>query len=230
MPLSVSGAMQDATVLRQSEEQFKVAFRASPLAASIARLADGVFIEANTGYERFFGWSREEMVGHSALELGFWPNAEARQAWIHELQKTGTLVGYETPLNDKSGRVRQAMFSCEIITIDGVEHILSYVQDVTERKETEARIEFLAHHDPLTSLPNRVLFRDRFSLATAWAERSSGKVALLYVDLDHFKTINEHWATRWATSCCNKWRSACASACATPTPSAARAVTSFCWP
>ncbi|MBK6293110.1 MAG: EAL domain-containing protein [Rhodoferax sp.] len=191
VPLSMSGAMQDVTVLRQSEEQFKVAFRASPLAASIARLADGVFIEANTGYERFFGWSREEMVGHSALELGFWPNAEARQAWIHELQKTGTVVGYETPLYDKSGRVRQAMFSCEIITIDGVEHILSYVQDVTERKETEARIEFLAHHDPLTSLPNRVLFRDRFSLATAWAERSSGKVALLYVDLDHFKTIND---------------------------------------
>ena len=101
------------------------------------------------------------------------------------------MVDYETPLRDKSGSMRQAAFFSEIIDIDGVEHILTYVQDITERKETEARIEFLAHHDPLTGLPNRVLFRDRFTLGTAWAERSDSKVALLFVDLDHFKTIND---------------------------------------
>ncbi|MBK9574061.1 MAG: diguanylate cyclase [Rhodoferax sp.] len=187
----MSGAMQDITVLRQSEQRFQVAFRASPLAGSIARLADGVFIEANGAYEKYFGWKSEEMIGRSALELGFWPTPEARLGWVNELRKTGTVVDYQTTLRDKSGSLRQAAFFSEIIDIDGVEHILTYVQDITERKETEARIEFLAHHDPLTGLPNRVLFRDRFTLGTAWAERSDSKVALLFVDLDHFKTIND---------------------------------------
>ena len=81
--------------------------------------------------------------------------------------------------------------SAELIDIDSEPLVLAFIQDITERKETEARIDFLAHHDPLTGLPNRVLFRDRFSLATAWSERSGCKVALLYVDLDHFKTIND---------------------------------------
>jgi len=188
---TISGAMQDITELRQSEQRFMVAFRASPFAASIARQDNGLFVEANDKYERFFGWKREEMIGHSALELGFWPTPAAREAWIEELHKTGSVVGYETPLYDKSGRMRQASFYSELIDLDGVGHVLTYVQDITERKETEARIEFLAHHDPLTGLPNRVMFRDRFELATAWSERNHGKVALLFVDLDHFKTIND---------------------------------------
>lgn len=73
----------------------------------------------------------------------------------------------------------------------GEPHILAFTQDITVRKASEARIEFLAHHDPLTGLPNRVMFRDRFDMAAAWAERSNGKVALMYVDLDHFKNIND---------------------------------------
>ena len=56
--------------------------------------------------------------------------------------------------------------------------VLAFIQDITERKENEARIDFLAHHDPLTGLPNRVLVRDRFALAMAWSERSGCKVAL----------------------------------------------------
>ena len=62
---------------------------------------------------------------------------------------------------------------------------------MTERKEAQARIEFLAHHDPLTGLPNRLLLRDRVAQALAHATRMQGRVALMYLDLDRFKTIND---------------------------------------
>lgn len=65
------------------------------------------------------------------------------------------------------------------------------VQDITERKLSEEKIEFLAHHDPLTHLPNRVLLRDRFEQAMAIASREETGVVLMFLDLDHFKQIND---------------------------------------
>ena len=190
-PITLSGAMQDITLLRQTEQRFQVAFRASPLAASIAQISDGRFIEVNGKYEKYFGWTRADLIGKSTLEIGLWVDLASREAWLDELKRAGTALDFESQWRCKSGEIRQVSLSAELIDIDNKPLVLAFIQDITERKETEARIDFLAHHDPLTGLPNRVLFRDRFSLATAWSERSGCKVALLYVDLDHFKTIND---------------------------------------
>jgi PAS domain S-box-containing protein len=59
--------------LRQSEQKFATAFQSSPVAASIATLAEGRFVEANEKYQRDFGWARAELLGKTALEMGFWP-------------------------------------------------------------------------------------------------------------------------------------------------------------
>jgi diguanylate cyclase (GGDEF)-like protein/PAS domain S-box-containing protein len=67
------------------------------------------------------------------------------------------------------------------------------IQDVSQRKLAEERIEFLAHHDPLTHLPNRVLFRDRFEHAMATAVREETEIAVLFLDLDHFKQVNDNF-------------------------------------
>ena len=192
-PITMSGAMQDITALRQTEQRFQVAFRASPLAASIAQTSNGLFLEVNDKYEKYFGWTRADLIGKTTLEVGLWVDPVSRQAWLGELQRHGSVLDFESQWRCKSGEIRQVSLSAELIDMetDNEPLVLAFIQDITERKATEARIEFLAHHDPLTGLPNRVLFRDRFALATAWSERSGFKVALLFVDLDHFKTIND---------------------------------------
>jgi diguanylate cyclase (GGDEF)-like protein len=70
-------------------------------------------------------------------------------------------------------------------------HVIGTMRDITERKQAEARIEFLAHHDALTGLPNRVLLRDRFEHARAYSERNSSSLAMLFIDLDNFKAVND---------------------------------------
>ncbi len=189
--LAISGSMQDITELRQTEQRFQVAFSASPLAASIARAADGLFLEVNTKYTEFFGWERQDLIGHTTLEIGLWADLAAREAWLEELRLHGTALNYETQWRCKNGELRHVSLSAGLVDSENEPLVLAFIQDVTERKEAEARIDFLAHHDPLTGLPNRVLFRDRFELAMAWSEHLGTKVALLYLDLDHFKTIND---------------------------------------
>jgi len=191
IPITTSGAMQDITVLRQTEQRFRVAFRASPLAASIATASTGLFLEVNDKYEKYFGWSRDDLLGKTTREVGLWVDLASRQAWLDELQRSGTSLGFESQWRCKSGAIRHVSLSAELIDLDNEPLVLAFIQDITERKENEARIDFLAHHDPLTGLPNRVLFRDRFELATAWSGRSGCKVGLMYLDLDHFKNIND---------------------------------------
>jgi diguanylate cyclase (GGDEF)-like protein/PAS domain S-box-containing protein len=72
-----------------------------------------------------------------------------------------------------------------------VSHFVSMYSDITARKAADARIKFMAHHDALTGLPNRILLRERFGQAVAHARQDQGRVALLFLDLDRFKTIND---------------------------------------
>ncbi|MCA1907768.1 MAG: EAL domain-containing protein [Magnetospirillum sp.] len=74
---------------------------------------------------------------------------------------------------------------------EGQERLLVVVRDISDRKLAQARLEFMAHHDPLTELPNRVLLRDRVAQAITLAEREKRRVALVFLDLDHFKTVND---------------------------------------
>lgn len=190
-PVKMWGAMQDITSLRESELRFHTVFRASPLAASIARLRDGLFVEVNDRYGSAFGWTPADLIGRTVVDVGIWADPEARDAWREEFERTGTTIDLEAEWVCKSGEHRQVSLSAERIELDDGPHVVAYVQDITERKKSAARIEFLAHHDPLTHLPNRVLFRDRFERALAWCERGASKLALLYLDLDHFKNIND---------------------------------------
>lgn len=177
--------------LRQSEKKFSTAFTSCPLAASIATLQEGRFIEANDNYARDFGWTRAELIGKTTLDIGIWPEPMLRQKWVEAIQANGHLVDYETTWMHRNGEQRKVSISGEIVDIEGVSCILAYVTDITERKAADEQIQSLAFFDPLTCLPNRRLLMNRLELALAGANRHQRRGALLFIDLDHFKILND---------------------------------------
>ena len=134
------------TARHTEQRRFRIAFEASPLAASIARADDGRFVDVNTNHERDFGWTRSEMIGRNALEIGLWPDAEARAHFLAELQVSGSIVCHEARWHDRHGGLRAVELSAALIDIDGVMHILCFATDVTERRKVQAELASYRRH------------------------------------------------------------------------------------
>jgi diguanylate cyclase (GGDEF)-like protein/PAS domain S-box-containing protein len=180
-------------VLRQSELKFATAFTSSPVAAVISSLEEGRILEVNANFERDFGWRPDEIRGQAALGIGFWQTPQARKDFVELLKRQGRLISFETLWFHRNGSLRNISISGEIITLDGQACILAYTTDITDRKVAEQQIQRLAFYDPLTSLPNRRLLMDRLEQAMAACLRHHQQGALLFIDLDNFKTLNDSY-------------------------------------
>lgn len=126
--------------LRLSEEKFSKAFRLSPNAIVISRLDDDELIEFNDRFLQITGFSREESIGHTSLELGLWANSADRVNIRHEIINTGRVQRQEIALRTKTGEHRVVSYSAEIIELDRRKCLLSVYEDVTESKRAEARL------------------------------------------------------------------------------------------
>ncbi|HEY3268590.1 MAG TPA: EAL domain-containing protein [Armatimonadota bacterium] len=158
---------------------------------------DGRIIYANQAAERIFGEARNVMTSrHYDDPVWTMPNgpAEGSDHPIHMVLTTGCPVfGVDTTIrHGDGGRVVLSVNASPLRDADGaITGVVASVSDVTERKALEERLAFQAYHDPLTSLPNRVLFRERLSRALIRARRMERSVGVLFVDLDNFKYIND---------------------------------------
>jgi PAS domain S-box-containing protein len=126
--------------LRRSEQKFSQIFHASPVPMSMSRLGDGHFLEVNDAYLRGFGWTREQMLGRTALDLGLWIDLEQRRVWVEMLRRDGRVAGYQARLRDAHGSEHIVLISAEALTLDGEECVLVFVHDVTEHQRAEAEI------------------------------------------------------------------------------------------
>ena len=196
--LRMAGIVVDVTerknaeaLLQQSEDRFAKIFQASPDAIVISRLGDGRYLEVNQRWLELFGYTREELMDHSSLDLGVWVDPEDRARFVEQVRERGALRDFETRFRKKSGAVIDALISAEPIDIDGEPHAIVPIMDITDRKRAEERIQQLATRDALTGLPNRLLLNDRLMLSISNAQRQNGIVALLFIDLDRFKYIND---------------------------------------
>jgi len=126
--------------LRESEQKFAKAFRASPYAITISDVEHGRYIDVNSGFERATGYAREEVVGRTSLELDLWVNPAARAELVRKLRAEGSVHGLEVSFYRKDRIVVVTRCSCELIEINGQQCILNTIEDMTDqRKETAAR-------------------------------------------------------------------------------------------
>jgi PAS domain S-box-containing protein len=128
---------QAEDALRKSEEKFARSFRSSPVALAISTVAEGRFIEVNDSYTELYGFSRGELIGHTSIEIGMFPNPEDRKEIARRFREGAGFCDYEIQLRSKSGEARDVLFSTETIDVDGQECMLSLVVDITRRKQAE---------------------------------------------------------------------------------------------
>ena len=187
----ITRLQEAAQALQASEEKFAKAFHSSPDAIVITERASGRFIEVNDGFRRLTGYSPDEVVGRTLNELNLWISPEQREQMAEAIALSGRLPRREMHLLDREGQLKFAEVSVESILLNGCDCLLLTARDISQLKAAQAQIQHLAYHDSLTNLPNRALLLDRLTQQIALLTRHNLRGAVLFIDLDHFKHIND---------------------------------------
>ena len=128
---------------RLSEEKFSMAFHTSPDSININRLNDGLYIEINEGFSSLTGYTPEEVIGKTSLELNIWSRPEDRKRLVEGLRERGEVVNLEAPFRCKNGEIKICLMSARIIKLNQDPCILSITRDITGRKQAEEQIVLL---------------------------------------------------------------------------------------
>ncbi len=176
---------------KAQEEKFMTAFHSSPYAIILTRMSDGAIIEVNEGFELISGYTSEEVVNASTLSINFWVNDEDRDSIVKMIAKAEKIHNIELDIRRKSGEIISGLFSADLITIHDERYLLSTFSDTTELSRIKAELEQRATHDSLTGLPNRDLLLSHYRITKAFADRYKKQFAILSIDIDHFKYIND---------------------------------------
>ena len=171
--------------VRESEERLGKFMQAS--AEGIVFHKDGVISDANPPLCALIGYTLDELRGRSTLEFIAPDHTERVAAAIASGQETG----YESVLIDRDGKRIAVEIIVRTMVHRGERMRMAIVRDIRDRHAAQARIHHLAHHDALTGLPNRASFMGHVQRAMASADASDGRLALLFIDLDHFKRVND---------------------------------------
>ncbi|WP_413043923.1 EAL domain-containing protein [Pseudomonas sp. YJ42] len=186
----ITKRQQAEAALKVSEAKFAMAFHSSPDAIIISERSTGRFIEVNEGFHRLSGYRPEEAIGRTSTELGVWPGTQ-RQALLERLNRDGRVANWEMIGQDRYGNPKHIEVSIEPIELNDTACLLLSARDISQLKAAHAQIHHLAYHDPLTNLPNRAMLMDRLTQQTSLHKRHNLRGALLFLDLDHFKHIND---------------------------------------
>jgi PAS domain S-box-containing protein len=118
--------------LRESEERYQKAFNSSPDGIAISRLRNGVFLDVNAGFEELTGFSREEMVGRSSIDLNHWQDPSDRERLVQILKEEGCIHGFQAEFLDRQGNVHVWQLSAELLVWNGETCMMAVSRDVTE--------------------------------------------------------------------------------------------------
>jgi diguanylate cyclase (GGDEF)-like protein/PAS domain S-box-containing protein len=184
-----------ARLRREDRERLRMAAAVfdSTLEGVLVTNRQGLIVHVNRAFMRITGYQKEEVIGHRPNKFKSGRHgSQFYQEMFAALAQKGEWSG-EIWNRRKSGEVYpQWQTICAILDDSGfVSHYVAVFSDISAIKHTERELAYLAHHDPLTSLPNRLLFNDRTAQALAAAQANKRGCALLLLDLDHFQSIND---------------------------------------
>lgn len=202
--------------LRVSERRYRTAFDTSLDAIVITRMDDGMFVDVNRQFFSILGYTREELVGQSSEELCVWADGDGqthhgsfldvagrssrelhiwvdpddRENLIARLRNASVCRDFEARLRSKDGTVIWGRISASVLELDDVQCGLFVIRDISAAKAAEEEIRNLSLYDGLTCLPNRRHLLERLG-ASRGDPAEQAKSALLSINLDHFRTVND---------------------------------------
>ncbi len=135
------GVCRDLSALQASEEKFSKAFQSSPALMAISNIDDGCIIDVNAAFTRSVGYTRDELIGHSSLELGLFVNPVQRAIMVEAIRTTGRLHDLEVEVRTKHGEGLLGLFSAELIQLQDQPRLLTVLNDITARKRAETALQ-----------------------------------------------------------------------------------------
>ena len=123
--------------MQESEEKFRTTFDFNPDAVSISRLDDGCCVDINQGFTKITGFSRDEVLGKTVMELNLWCDPADRSILVQGLREKGFYQNLETQFRLKDGSIITALISARLISLKGFTHLLSVTRDITDLKKFE---------------------------------------------------------------------------------------------
>ncbi len=183
----VIGLRVDITELKQREASFRLLFDGNPVPMLVCAQSDGHIIGVNDAAIEHYGYPRTDF---EKLKISDVQAFDQSVPWASEQTTEERAARTWKHIKANGSLIDVAIYSRHL-TFENQPAVLLALMDITERKRAEARLAFMAQHDGLTGLPNRILLRQRLDEMLAHTRRSGDNVAVLFLDLDNFKGIND---------------------------------------
>ncbi len=187
--------IEDVTERKRLEEHMRLS------ATVFENSGDGLFItdayhhivHVNPAFSEITGYTAQDVLGHTPQVLSSGRHGDEFYCQMRDELRDNSKWQGEIWDRRKSGEMFASWQTIAAVRnpLGQITHYVSVISDITSRKQLEERLSYQANHDPLTRLPNRVLFHERLSRAVARAHRTGNQVALMFLDLDHFKQVND---------------------------------------
>ncbi len=179
---------ETSSQLQLSESRFRTVFQINPDVVLISRIDSGVIIDVNESCTKVSGYSRDEIIGKTSLEVGFWANVEDRARFIAALCESGHVENMEMLFRAKDGREKTGLTSARTLMLNNELCVLTVIRDITAMKDAETRLVRSESHlqsmtlqfqGLLEAIPDQIMVLDR-DMRMVWRNRSSDKAQLGY--------------------------------------------------
>ena len=139
----ITGRKKVEQSIREARERVEITFDSSPNAEIISRLSDGYITDVNNAFTKLTGYTKEESIGYTIFDLGLWINRDEREKYVNKLKSAGYCENFEVQFRRKDGSEFTGSLSAGLSTIQGVQHIVATIWDITERKKIERKNDVL---------------------------------------------------------------------------------------